>query len=362
MKKVLILGNGLSRQKFESIEFINNWDGEIWGCNNVFRERIKLPRLDLIIGDDQTVIDGYHYKLDNKLDYEIYAKRHITNYTNHRIQIVHLPQEYIKDSGTTLIYKALFENYDEIKVCGFDCGGKDIYVKGHEKKDKTIWIKRWREIDKVFTLRKIEFICNPEIKEFIMSKRDPRDHLNTYFPGKINNKVKERNFGAKTVLILGNGASRIKYKDFINNWTSEIWGCNWLFKEADSHENLTRIGSVHNEVISEAYKFKKENNYNYLLYTKPVFREEFKDKFISYFSDPRGWATGPLMVLQALTENYRRIYLSGFDFGGKDVYQNHFIEGSNFQKQFVEIISRFGHRKLKFVGKTPKFILQLQRK
>lgn len=338
-------------------DFIDNWTGEIWGCNSAYKEYYDLPRLNLLIGDDNAVKEACKFKEENHLQFTIYSKHHIKYYTPDKITLIHLPTDYVNDSGSTLVYKALFENYTEIKLVGFDLGGKDIYVKNHEKKDKTIWAKRWRRINEMFTLNKIEFIGNPEVKDFILSTKDVKLHSKTYLP--IYQKRNEkRNIikNGKTVLILGNGKSRLKYEEFIHNWQGDIWGCNWIFQEVDKFKNITRIGSVHDEVIEKMYVGRQINSQDYSIWTKPNFKSKFTDyPDLCYFSDGRGWSTGNLMILQALTEHYKRIYLCGFDFGGADVYQPYNVEGSNFKKQFKEINNKFGKTKFKFVGSKPTF-------
>jgi len=53
----------------------------------------------------------------------------------------------------------------------------------------------------------------------------------------------------KKVLLLGNGISRLLYKDYINKWKGEIWACNRAFLEYG--DRITRIAG-HDEVMEEA--------------------------------------------------------------------------------------------------------------
>lgn len=121
----------------------------------------------------------------------------------------------------------------------------------------------------------------------------------------------------RSVLILGNGVSRLQHKDFIQNWDSEIWACNFAFKD-NSLPRLTRIAG-HDWVMQEALEYKEKHNLSYDIYCHsdklPL------DKVKQFTIDPVLIKdSGTTMVNQALHEEYDSIYLCGFDMGGPDVY------------------------------------------
>jgi len=137
----------------------------------------------------------------------------------------------------------------------------------------------------------------------------------------------------KHILILGNGVSRIEKRDQINSWPGELWVCNWAFKE-DFGIPIRRIGTVHAEVIKEAHRYRQYHKVKYEIWSKPELKRPEID---GYFLLKKGWATGNMMIAQAILEGNSDITLAGFDFGGKDIYQVNPLNGDNFRKQFETI-------------------------
>lgn len=142
------------------------------------------------------------------------------------------------------------------------------------------------------------------------------------------------------VLILGNGKSRLKLKDFIKNWKDEIWVCNKGYLESLSLSNITRVYSVHPEVIQDAQKYKDDNNLIFNVHG-PGGVPFLKNK---------GWSSGSQALLDALLEK-RDISVVGFDFGGPDVYQPLPVNGSNFIRQSEILKKEFEKEfiKVKFI-------------
>jgi len=353
MKKCLILGNGKSRLKYK--DFIKNWQDEIWVCNRAFVELSNgdLPRIDRLIGDKNALELASKFRQKHNLNFKIYAKKSF--HANHIIgekEFITIPEKYIKDSGTTFVVQALIENYDEIVLVGFDLGGPDIYVANHELKNKRMWVERWRRIAQDFGLDKITFI-GTDHKKFILSKQPSDKYLKKYTKGE--NHLDEILKKKSKVLILGNGKSRLKYKKFINDWQDEIWVCNKGYLEYKTLPRINRVGSAHTNLIIKAYIQKIKFNLDYYLFTTKKI-QGYEDK-IHIFTNSQGWATGPLMVQQALIEDYKEIQLAGFDFGGEDIYQNHLLYGGNFVKQFKIIYETYQNTgAICFVGNYPRFL------
>jgi len=118
---VLILGNGISRLQY--LLEINNFQGEVWGSNHVYAEYGWL--LSRINGHEIVVqqakhwkqLHGYHYRVITPEDYK------------------ELPQRIRGNSGVFLISQALQDGYDEIILCGFDFGGKDVWAPNMHMRD-----------------------------------------------------------------------------------------------------------------------------------------------------------------------------------------------------------------------------------
>lgn len=169
---VLIVGNGISRLNFH--DYIEAWKGEMWGCNLVFLEYgHKLTR---ITGHMECMAYAKEQReLKEKSTYEIYGG-HILGHTKDKDFTC--PDEFLKDSGTTMIAQALHEGFN-VEVVGFDLGGLDVYVKKHNVQDKSVWINRWRNIIKTYGSKRIEFIGHDH-KPFLLSDQDSMAYYNKY--------------------------------------------------------------------------------------------------------------------------------------------------------------------------------------
>lgn len=136
------------------------------------------------------------------------------------------------------------------------------------------------------------------------------------------------------ILILGNGISRLQKQSQIQKWQGETWVCNWAFRE--NLPNITRIGTVHPNVIEAANNYRKKNNFSYQIWTTQDLKGKV-DGVDNYFGLKRGWSTGNMLISQAIVEGHMKIYIAGFDMGGPDIYQVNPLPGEQFKKQFDEI-------------------------
>lgn len=365
MKEVLILGNGVSRLEYQN--FIEKWGSEIWACNSAYLEYYKgiIPRLDVIIGDHASLKDVVQYKKKYGGKFLIFGKNPRST-TLPGVKMVDVPRSYIKDSGTTLVARAILQGYDIIYVLGFDLGGRDLYVKGHESRNKERWIKNWRFLAGQLGLDRVKFV-GKDHKPYILSN-DPSDkyaqlYLNGYdHIDTDNNKMNYRI--DRKVLILGNGASREKeaVKKFINKWDYEIWVCNKACIEAIDLIRISRVGTISESYMLYVKEVKDNNNLDYSIYT--IEPDKKSQKFIEiedrihYFKEQRKWKnTGILLLLQAMYEKYEEIFLAGFDFDNTNLYNNKKEDGEIFKKQFLSVSKEFGIKQVKFVGKQPDFLI-----
>lgn len=176
--KVLVLGNGLSRLQYR--DYINTWDGEIWGCNSAYLEVAdgSIPHMERLMGDYVALKVAVKYKRKYKLKYVMYGK-HKRSWDLPGVQKLSLPTQFYGDSGSILVAAALYEGYNEVKALGFDLGGKDMYVQHHDRKDKSKWVRNWRRIAKNLPFDKLEFI-GYDHKPFILSNK-PDDFYAKYY-------------------------------------------------------------------------------------------------------------------------------------------------------------------------------------
>jgi hypothetical protein len=141
----------------------------------------------------------------------------------------------------------------------------------------------------------------------------------------------------KEVLILGNGISRLSKKEQIKEWKGDLWICNWAFQEYRDLPIIRYVGSVHSEVIERAREFREKHNLTFRIISR-------LDSSDEKFSLDRGWSTGNLFISEALIRDYKKIYLAGFDFGGRDIYQPYPLYGGNFETQYEEIKKVFSKK------------------
>lgn len=140
MKRVLILGNGLSRLLFHAE--IEAYEGEVWGCNFCYLEYPhKLTRL---AGHVQTMIAAQALAHETGLSMRVYGGNQGSYPESHCTHTC--PPWFYKDSGTTLVADALEEGFELVEVCGFDMGGADVGSPRHWRMNKTSWIGRWRKL------------------------------------------------------------------------------------------------------------------------------------------------------------------------------------------------------------------------
>jgi len=363
IKEVLIVGNGISR--LEHQDFIQKWSGEIWACNSAYLEYYNgsLPRLDLIIGDISALKEIVEYKKRYGGKYRIFGKNPKAK-TLPGVEMIDIPGLFIKDSGSTLVARAIIKGYDKIYVIGFDLGGKDIYVQNHHIKNKEKWVRNWRLIRDELGLDKVIFI-GKDHKPFIMSDEPSDYYAKLYLKGinhlEVNNKNAHIVLNEK-VLILGNGKSRLQpsVKKFINKWRHRIWVCNEAYREVENVRTIKAVGCREKYMVDKALQYKLNNNYDYDIFTlKFDGFEEYENKQLGVFlfKEQRNWSTGILLVLQAIYEEFEEIVLGGFDFDNSNIYNSSEQNGALFKKQFLSVSKEFGIKNMSFIGKQPDFLI-----
>lgn len=150
-----------------------------------------------------------------------------------------------------------------------------------------------------------------------------------------------------TVLLLGNGISRLSYNDYILNYKGEIWGSNFIF--LDYGEILTRL-TGHTEVMYMARSFRNKYNLKYEIWGGHLGKDSSCDH--QFTSDKRYWKnSGITLAAQALEEGYN-ILLCGYDMGGQDVYakNHHRIDKSKWVALWKQLLKENDPDRVAFVG------------
>jgi hypothetical protein len=169
VKEILILGNGISRLPFDMD--IRKWPGTLWGCNRVYLDFGK--EIHGLYGHCEVMREAERYRDAHGLHFEILG-------TSENPFICR--DLFRKDTGTTLVSEALTRGM-RVNVVGFDLGGLDIYSPGHEKKNKTTWVNRWRLILREFGPDNVIF-WGYDHKPFLLSHRNPSEYAREYMHGK----------------------------------------------------------------------------------------------------------------------------------------------------------------------------------
>lgn len=136
----------------------------------------------------------------------------------------------------------------------------------------------------------------------------------------------------KKVLIMGNGYSRLHETKYIQDWDGEVWGCNRASSETNKIPSISRVFTVHEYMYPILLKDRIASDFE--IYGKT---NKSNTPYVHICSCTLGYSSGSLAIIQALDEQYDKIVLVGFDFGGKDIYQSHLLIGDNFVNQFIWI-------------------------
>ena len=149
-KKVLILGNGISRLSY--VDEIENYDGEVWACNYAF---LDFPRkITRLTGHQEPLEEAQRLIEEEGLQLEIWGGP--ISGRNQNWKKFTVDPKWRRDSGSTMVAQALHEGY-EVECCGFDMGGPHIYDHKYYQRDKSIWVKRWAEIAEEWGLDHVTF-------------------------------------------------------------------------------------------------------------------------------------------------------------------------------------------------------------
>ena len=181
-KRVLILGNGISRLIPEIADEIESWKGELWGSNKAYLD--FWPRLDRLNGHGDVMQRAVQFRRAAAARFRIMVSQSgLALYDHDECLPYRVGGEWLKDSGTAHVSEALQEGFAEIVCAGFDFGGKDVYSDFHEEQTKVMWIRRWRYMAKKWGLERIRFLGHDH-KPFIQSNRWETNYARFYNAGR----------------------------------------------------------------------------------------------------------------------------------------------------------------------------------
>lgn len=146
-----------------------------------------------------------------------------------------------------------------------------------------------------------------------------------------------------TVLILGNGISRLLFHDFIKNWKGQIWGCNFIY--LDFAEELDII-TGHYDVMRLAKEERTDNNYKYKIMCKGIAGDFGYRGPVRFSKD-----SGSTLIAHAMHDGYN-VIVAGFDLGGPDIYSHDHstLNKANWVLRWRGLVETYGFRRIKFLG------------
>lgn len=241
MPEVLLLGNGISRLIPEHLKFIDNWEGELWGCNYAYLEYAhKLTRIsghtEVIeqSGDYRRKHAGYEYAVVQREQVrdivllrdpaglvqvlgsdhrnrafclpEDAENREWCPYATYETLRITCPIEHRHETGCTIFAQALEEGYSAI-LCGYDLGGRDVYTHDNHLQRKDNWITNMRNVLTDYGTARVRFLGHDHMP-FLLSDEAPETYANVYCTGaphiadlayrKVFNKLYRRRNSAST--------------------------------------------------------------------------------------------------------------------------------------------------------------------
>jgi hypothetical protein len=154
-----------------------------------------------------------------------------------------------------------------------------------------------------------------------------------------------------TVLIVGNGISRLAYTKQILDFKGDVWASNYAFWEFS--EKLTRLNG-HQVCLLEAQNWKDQYGCNFEIYAGPIAKKRPDWKM---FSVGPKWQrdSGTTLICEALHLGFK-IEVVGFDLGGPDVYapEHRYVDKTSWVNRWAEILQEWGLDSIKFWGHDHK--------
>ena len=175
---VLILGNGLSRLAFDAA--IRAHRGPVWGCNAIYLD--YGDKLACLAGHDWCMADAARVRAEKGYKYKIFGGLKWSGDIGD--EPFTCKPIFRENTGTTLVAEALTRGYKVI-ACGFDMGGPDVYSPDHEKRNKTIWVTRWRLIFEEFGSDRVTF-WGYDHKPFLLGHDRADLYAKRYLSGSVH--------------------------------------------------------------------------------------------------------------------------------------------------------------------------------
>jgi len=136
--------------------------------------------------------------------------------------------------------------------------------------------------------------------------------------------------------VLGNGRSRLVVDPKDLKKHGKIYGCNALYRDFDPDYLIAVDPKMITEICQKEYQLKHE------VWTNP--NNSYKNfKNLNFFKSPRGWSSGPTALHKACIDQYKEIYILGFDYVGiTDKFNNVYSDTPNY-KRSIDCATYYGN-------------------
>jgi len=398
MKSVVILGNYILKASKAVVDFIKNWEGEMWTFNCNYSETLPITKVCSIHPD--AMIDAEKYRIENSKTYKIMLPaKHTDVIEKYGFESF---KKYIGwSTGMELINEAYSQGYDEIIIAGFKfSNGFTIY-----HPDSVIisnFEKQFIQLTQKYDKSKMRSLDNVKVNEMLGRKEENLKDVEKVFKGK--------DYSDSTISVMASGMGintlTKKQTEEVNN--SYVFRCNWFFNDNLSGIKKDLDGYFFIVKDQNLLKGLKEaNNYSIDTYFTPLTIEGYepkvdywkelkdKDSFYKQFLNPKDErslisdvglpTTGISMFAYATSLQPKKLIYAGMDFykpdnkrktkdfdylGHKDSGVNPYLnEGSSHSleadlKVFIKGVLQYKYPKKliilgsKFVKKLKDFIVE----
>lgn len=139
-------------------------------------------------------------------------------------------------------------------------------------------------------------------------------------------KQQQNNQQHNIAFVLGNGTSRSRLNLKSIKDLGVIYGCNALYREFEPDYLIAVDTKMVNEIIASGY------HKDHQVWTNPNKGITSKSN-VNFFSPHKGWSSGPTALWMASQQNYKEIYIFGFDYQGiEGKFNNVYADTFNYKK------------------------------
>lgn len=126
--------------------------------------------------------------------------------------------------------------------------------------------------------------------------------------------------------VLGNGRSRLNIRPKKLRKKGTIYGCNALYREFSPDFLIAVDPKMIIEICESKYQLEHQ------VWTNPNSRYE-KYEGLNFFSNPKGWSSGPTALYKACCDGHKEIFILGFDYYGIDnqYFNNVYADTPNYK-------------------------------